>query len=431
MSDKDILGGGKTEDTATEKTRKIDISSLKNGADGGRNEEAEKESTAKEAAASTPETEAEPAPEAPSENGGEEAADKDGAAGYSAAEGTDAQLLSEFAPKPINIPNIDLEKEKKKQEKRSKKRGKEAKKVAARKNKHGKKRSAGKKFAVAVTGFLLFVLMTGVMSCFISVLSVQTATSDYAFRLAVRNMDVPNISIGGVRNQELLGLNRSPSNAALVDMIRDNSNVPVTYKEISSSIKGSGVERFIAERMKAAADHLLKGKSYSDLTGTEIASVIKDNSTLVQNLTGRVLTGEDYAAIADYFDNYGDLDAVSEKALDSTKLSTYTDVTRHLTSLYILAALLLVCVVLIILMCLVCRESTYLPLGWSFILSGLAVVLAAIFFRPTHTVSTQFLQTVLNSYFNFFTATVIIIAGIFTVVGAFIFLIGNASADKD
>ncbi|MCH5188122.1 MAG: hypothetical protein J1F63_06935 [Oscillospiraceae bacterium] len=409
------------ENTDNEKTRRIDISEHVDGAPA-----AEEAAAPVAAEAETEKTEEKTKEEITEQSEPAEAGEE-----YSAAEGTDAQLLSEFAPKPINIPNIDLEKEKKKQEKRKKNRGKEVKKVQARKNKRGKKKTAGQKAVVAIAGFVLFVLMTAALAGFISVLSVQTATSEYAFRLAVRNMDVPEITIGGIQNTEVLGLERSPSNAALIDIIRDNSDVLVTYREINSAIRGSGVERFIADRLKAASDYLLRGKSYNDLTGDEIAAVIRENSTLVQNLTGRVLTAEDYEVISEYFETYGDLGAVSRRALDETRLSRYTDISRHLTSLVILGAMLLICLVLLILICVICRESTYLPLGWSFILSGVMVILAAIFFRPSHTVSTQFLQIVLDSYFSFFTAAVIIIAGIFTVIGAFIFLIGNASADHD
>lgn len=365
------------------------------------------------------------------ESAEEENAVDSGDGDYSAAEGTDAQLLSEFAPKPIKIPNVDLKKEKKKQDKRRKNRGKEAKKVEARKNKGRRRRSTGQKVAIGVAGFLLFLLLSVSMTGFISVLATQTATSEYAFRLSVRNMDVSEIALGGIENPDLLGLDRSSSAAALIDIIRDNSDNVITYQEINSGLRSSGLEAFLAGRMKAASDYLLKGKSYQNLTGNEIADVIRQSSTLVNNLTGRALTAEDYTTIAAYFNEYGSLSDVSQAALDETRLHRYTNITRHLTSLPILGALLLVSIVLIILMCIICRENTYLPLGWSFIVSGIAVVLAAIFFRPSFSVGTAFLQTVLNKYFAFFTTAIIVIAGVFTVVGAFIFLIGNASSDHD
>ncbi len=352
---------------------------------------------------------------------------------YSAAEGTDARLLSEFAPKPIKIPNVDLEKEKKKQDKRRQNRDKEAKKVEVRKNKtkKKKKRSAGQKALVGIAGFLLFVLLSVSTAGFVGVLSLQAVTSNYAFRLSVKSMDVPEIAIGGIENYDELGLVKSSSNAALVDIIRDNSDVVVTYNEINSSLRSSTLESFISERLKNASDYLLKGESYDELTGSDVADVIKENSTLVRNLTGRVLSEEDYTAIADYFDNTVGMEAVSRSAIDASPISGYKDTVRHIMSLRTLAALLLITVVLIILMCIVCRESAYLPLGWSFIVGGIAVILGAIFFRPSYSQGALFLQSVLNGYFSFFTAAIIIIAGVVAVIGALIFLIGNASGDRD
>ncbi len=415
-------------DIDNEKTKRIDLSEISGlraaaPSDSGEEPEAasEDESAAEKDLGAEPESEDE-APRRHAPDSGE---------GYTAVDGTDAQLLSEFAPKPMSIPNVDLEKEKKKQDKRRKNRGKEVKKVQARKNKNGRKKSLGRRVLVVVAGFLLFALLSCALAGFVSLLSVQTATSRYAFKMAVRNMDVPNISIGSIENHEALGLVRSPASAALVDIIRDNSDVSITYREISSAIRGSSVNDFLADRLKAAADYLLRGKPYSDLRGEDIAGAIKSSSTLVQNLTGRALGPEDYSAIAAYFEEYGNLEDVSRKALDQTPLAKHTDAVRHLMSLGILGAALLICIVLIILTCVVCRESSYIPLGWAFIVSGLAVVLGAVFNRPSYAVSSQFLKTVLGNYFSFFTAAVIIIAGVFTVIGAFIFLIGNASADKE
>lgn len=426
----DTLPSGLTPEAESDvdKTRRIDVTmeteAQTSEASTAGEAEANDAAAVPEAAEAETETTENDTTEAPSD-------DKSAAESYSAAEGTDARLLSEFAPKPIKIPNVDLEKEKKKQEKRRKNRSKEVKKVEARKNKNNKKKSTGQKVLVGIAGFLLFVLLTVSMAGFISVLSVQTATSEYAFRLSVKNMNIPEITIGNVKNYDMLGLGRSSSGAALVDIIRDNSDVVITYKEISSSIRSSSVETFIAERLKSAADYLLKGEAYDELTGKDIAAVIKENATLVRNLTGRVLSDDDYTTIANYFEEYGNLEDISREMLDKTRISKYTDITRHIMSLQVLGALLLICIVLIILMCIVCRGSTYLPLGWSFILSGVAVILGAIFFRPSYTVGSDFLKSVLSSYFTFFTTAVIIIAGIITVIGAFIFLIGNASADHD
>lgn len=351
---------------------------------------------------------------------------------YSAAEGTDASLLSEFAPKPMNIPNVDLEKEKKKQEKRKSNRKKEEKKVEERKNRGKRKRSKGRKIAAGFAAFLIFIVLTAAMTGFISMLSLQTTTSEYAFRMSVRSMDIAEITVGSIPDYEALGMVRSSSNAALVDIIRDNSNVNITYKEIITAIRGSSVEEFLAGEMKSASDHILLGKAYTPVTGEEIAAVIKDNATLVRNLTGRVLTDEDYSNIAAHFENYSDMEQISLEALDSTWLSSQHEYVKHLASLKMLGALLLICIMLIVLLCVVARSSTHVPLGWSFILGGVGVILGAVFFRPSYNAgSSVFLQSVLDKYFNFFTTAVIIIAAVFAIIGAFIFLVGNASSDSE
>lgn len=369
--------------------------------------------------------------EKPEEASEEKAEEPKSEAEYSAAEGTDASLLSEFAPKPMNIPHVDLEKEKKKQEKRKQNQGKEKKKVEARKNKGKKKRSKGKKIAAGIAAFFIFVALTAAMTGLISILSVHITTGEYAFRAAVKNSDIAEITIGSVRNYERLGMNKCSGESALVDIIKDNSDVSVTYKEIISSVRSSSVNDFLAGEMKAAADYLLSDKPYTAVTGSEIASVIKDNSTLVRNLTGRTLTDEDYTAVSAYFEEYGNMSEISAEALDGTLLKGQSKYVKHLMSLKILGALLLLCILLIILLCVVSRGTAHVPLGWSFILSGIAVILGAVFFRPSYSVSSRFLQTLLNNYFNFFTTAVIIIAGVFAVIGAFIFLIGNASSDSD
>ncbi|MGN1098554.1 MAG: hypothetical protein ACI4SS_06635 [Clostridia bacterium] len=411
-------------------TKRIDIKSAQNPPAENPPEEKEETAEAKEESAEAKEEAAEVKAEEAEVKTEEEtaaASEKE----YSAAEGTDASLLSDFAPKPMNIPNVDLEKEKKKQEKRKQNRSKEVKKVEARKNRGKKKQSVGRKIAAGVASFLIFIVLTAAMTGFISILSVQTVTSKYAFRMAVRNMDIAEITVGSVSDCERLGMNKCSSKAALVDIIRDNSSVSITYKEIISAIRGSGVEDFLAGEMKAASDHLLLGKDYEAVTGSEIAAVIKDNSTLVRNLTGRILTDEDYTNIAAYFEEYGNMEDISAASIDETWLSQYTQYTKHLMSLKILGAVMLICIMLIVLLCVVGRGSAHVPLGWSFILSGIAVILTSIFFRPSYAVNTRFLQTVLDSYFNFFTTAVIVIAGIFTVIGAFIFLIGNASSDSE
>lgn len=354
---------------------------------------------------------------------------------YSAAEGTDASLLSEFAPKPMNIPNVNLEREKKRQEKREKKRDQEKKKVEARKNRHKKaKRSTGQKIAAGIACFMLFLLMSVTMTAFITSLSIQAATSKYAFRIAVDNMDVAEIAIGSPDYRMLMDtfeMEESSGRAALVDMIRDNSNVLVTYGEIVSGIEGSSVESFLETQLKSAVDHLLLDKPYTPMTGEDIANVVKNSATLVRNLTGKILTEDDYINIAAYFENSGKLEDVSLRAVESTKLRKYTQYTRNLLSLPILGALLLLNILFIVLLIVLGRSSAHIPIGWAFIVSGIAVIVGGILFRPSHTVASAFLQTVLNRYCSFFTMTVTITAGVFAVVGALIFLIGNAANDRD
>lgn len=354
---------------------------------------------------------------------------------YSAAEGTDASLLSEFAPKPMNIPNVDLEKEKKRQEKRDKNRDREKKKVEARKNRSkSKKISAGQKIAAGIASFVLFMVMTVTMTGLVSSLSVQMATSRYAFHLAVDNMDVAEIAIDSPDYQALgenFDMVKSSGRAALVDIIRDNSQVQVTYNEIVSSIERSDMESFIETNLKSAADYLLLDKPYTPVTGADIANVVNNSRRLVYSLTGKQLTEEDCAKVAAYFENSGKLEDVSLQNLSAVGLRQYTQYTRHLFSVKILGAILLLNILLIVLLVVLGRKTAHIPIGWAFILSGIAVIAGAILFKPAYVVRSGFLQTVLNNYFNFFTMAVIIIAGIFTVTGACVFLIGNAATDRD
>lgn len=355
---------------------------------------------------------------------------------YSAAEGTDASLLSEFAPKPMNIPNVNLEREKKDQAKRDRKRGQEKKKVESRK-KHGnkgKRRSTGQKVAAAIASFLIFLIMTATMSGFVSLLSVQLATCRYAMNLAVSNMDVAEIPIDTPNYPALaesFGMVTSSGRAALVDLIRDNSQVAVTYDEILSGIKSSGMEDFLVRRLLSAKDYLLFDKPYTPVTGADISNVIKDNATLVRNLTGIILSDGDYANIATYFEDSGKLDNVSEQALSQTWLRQYTPIAKKLLDIKVLAGLLLINILLMVLLIILGRNSAHIPIGWAFILSGIAVVVAGIMFRPSFAVASGFLQTVLNSYFSFFTGAVVVIAAAFAIIGALIFLIGNAVTDDD
>ncbi len=394
---------------------------------------AEEASAAPVPAGAEADEEAAPAAGAEEKQGDEPAAEEE----YSAADGTDASLLSEFAPKPINIPHVDMEKEKRRQEKRRKNRKKEREKVEARKKRSKKKASAGQRVAMGLASFLLFLVFSVTMTGFISVFSAQLATSKYAFQLAVKNMDIAEIPLGGIDDYAALGLRENSRRAALVDMIRDNAgdNVFATYSEIKAGIRSSGAEDFISDQLKAASDYLLLDKPYSPATGSDIAAVIKDSASLIRNLTGRELSDMDYAAIAAHFDNSGKMEDISRSSLDATKLRTsYTKYTKNLLSVNILLALLLVNIMLIVLLYVLGRpgSSGHIPIGWGFIISGLAVIGGAIFmFRPAYETQSQFLQAVLNNYFNFFTTTVVVMAGIFTVVGAFIFLVGNAASDKD
>ncbi len=383
-------------------------------------EESAAEETVEESAAEKPAGE-----EAPASNGE-----------YAAAEGTDANLLSEFAPKPMNIPNVDLEKEKKRQARRDKNRGREKKKVEARKNRGKKKKrlSTGQKVAAGIASFLIFIIMIGTMAGFISVLSVQLATSRYAISMAVSNMDVAEIPIETPNYpalSETFGMTVSSSRAALVDLIRDNSQVAVTYDEILKGLKSSDMESFLSRQLRSAKDYLLLDKPYTPVTGADIAAVVKNGATLVRNLTGIVLTEADYNNIAAYFDASGKLDGLSLRALSQTELRKYVPYTKRLLSLQVLGGLLLINILFIVLLCLLGRGSAHIPIGWSFILSGIAVVVGGILLRPSYAVASGFLQTVLNNYFTFFTATVVITAAAFTVVGAIVFLIGNAATDGD
>ncbi len=356
---------------------------------------------------------------------------------YSAAEGTDASLLSEFAPKPMNIPNIDLEKEKRRQEKRSQNRKKQTKKVEARKKRSRKKASVGRKILVGLTSFLLFLVLSVTMTGLISVLSVQLATSKSAVRYSVKNMNIASeVAVGSVDDsggylEGIVDTSKISDRTALVDIIRDNAQGSITYGQIISTFRSSSVETMVADKVKAAADYLLMGKKYVDPTGQEIAALIRENSTHIRSLTGRSLTEEDYTRIAAHYDNDASLGDISAYSLSQTKLGGYTHITRHIFSVKILAALLLINILLIILLCILTKKTAHIPVGWAFIVSGILVVVGAVFYRPLNmlnSVSSLFAQTVINNYCSFFTTATIIVGGVFAVIGAFIFLVGNASS---
>ena len=196
------------------------------------------------------------------------------------------------------------------------------------------------------------------------------------------NMDVAEIAIGGDVDYERLGMKESSRRAALVDMLRDNGldGVTVTYSEIKSGIHSSGMEKFLSTGLKSASDYLLLDKPYVPVTGSDIAGVIREGATLVRNLTGRELSDEDYTEIVAYFDEGDKLDDVSLQALSSVKLREYTPYTKNLLSLNILGALLLINIMLIVVLVILGRAggSAHVPIGWGFIISGIAVILGGL-----------------------------------------------------
>ena len=202
-------------------------------------------------------------------------------------EEVEKEIMEEFAPKPIDIPNYNKEKEQLKRAKVKKKQ----KVKNSKKNK--KRRKIIRKIVTVVSAVLLFLLLVVLGTATVASLTIRVNTTEFALEDAIRNSRPESYIIGNIGEElrEELILAESSERAGLADIIKDNSKstVKTTYAEIEKEVRTSTYPAFLAGITSRVINYYLYGGEYVPVTQKEITNVIYKNSSKIDFLTGRKL----------------------------------------------------------------------------------------------------------------------------------------------
>ena len=344
----------------------------------------------------------------------------------------DSDIVSEFAPTPIKIPKYDREKEQKRAEKENEKNMKRN----AKKNRE--RREKAYKILFVIRTILIFVLLVSVASTMLYSLLVKMNTTQYAMETAIRNGNPGKFIVGAMpeKAKSKLRLEKSAPNASLIDVLRDNkvSDMPVTYADIEGEILKSSYPRFLARVSNDVVGYFLFGDSYNGVTEKDVAKLIGENAGLIRAVTGRSL-GE--TAANDFAGEIKKSRAFKELSAESVQAQAEDYDTQ--TTAFLFSTLLLICLVagvilLIILTLVACKGFAYKMIGWSAILSGVAVAVAGYFTTSLFDARSFFVKSVIDVLVKSFNKSALIWGGIVIVAGIIVMMVGkamNESYDSD
>ncbi len=344
-------------------------------------------------------------------------------------EAVEREIMEEFAPKPIEIPNYDKEKEQKKREKaKQKKKGKKSKKAKKRKK-------MVKKILNVIMMSLLALLLVVITIVTVAALIVRLNTSEYAVENAINDSRPEMFTIGNL-SADLRGnliLVESSPEAGLADIIRDNTKgtVRTTYSTIEAEVKKSTYPEFVASVASEVIGYYLYGNEYSPLTRKEISDVVAQNSSKIDFLTGRKLYRQQCDDIATSVLKSKAVQELSAESLNNQPTVKITTIASAILSLPMLIGMVVALLLLIILVIILCGGYSHKIIGAAFIIAGALSGTAGFLYKPMFNVSSKFINCVIDAIVQSFNKNSLICGVCVLALGVLVIFIGSAFTDRE
>jgi len=334
------------------------------------------------------------------------------------------EIISEFAPAPIKIPNYNKEREKKKVQK-AKAKNKKAKSKKARRRKR-----IIRKTLTTIRNIFLFLFILIVATATVASLLVRMNTTDSSVEKAIRDAGPETFVIGKIENPDELGLEESSPSARVADIVRDNIGNGVTYKGIEGAVESSAYPKFVSKVTTNVINYYVFGGSYKAVTEEEIKDMLVDCNGRIGgggNLLGPTRSEE----IAERIAKSPAAQSISKAELDKQEASKYTSLTSVLFSSSVLTFLVIALLLLLILTIIYCRTYWHNIIGSAVIIAGLVVGVLGFLFKPAFITAVPFVRSVIDAITKSFNDSALIYGAVTILIGALIVFIGKSMRDDD
>jgi len=336
------------------------------------------------------------------------------------------EIISEFAPAPINIPNYDKEKEMRKVQKAN------AKKKKQRSKKAKKRKRIIRKILVTVRTVMLFVLLFAVATSVIASLTVRMNTSEYSIENTIRDSNPELFVVGKIQSPEKINLKMSSSKASIIDILKDNSLLLVTYGEIKKAVDLSSYPSYVASVAHDIVRYYLYGEPVEKITASDLQQVLYDNaSSYIKPITGIEIGESACRDMAKYIVESDAIKELSEEKLASQSAARYTAITSIAFSTAILLLLVVAFIALLVLVVIFCKGFWHKIIGGAIISAGAVVGVAGYLFKPAFIAKSAFVDCVLSAIVKGFNNSALIYAAVAVLIGVLVVLTGKALNDED
>ncbi len=344
-------------------------------------------------------------------------------------EEVEREIMEEFAPKPIEIPKYDKERE-------LEKRDKAKKKQKVKNNKKIKKRKRMVKKILNVTLVTILTIFLIVISTVtVASVIVRLNTSGFAIENAISDSRPETYTIGRLSEElrEDLILVESSPEAGLADIIKDNAKgtVKTTYKTIEDEIEKSTYSEFVAGVASNVIDYYLYGESYSPLTRKDISEVVAKNSSKIDYLTGRKLFQQQYDDVAKSVLKSKAAKELSAESLNKQKSAKITGISSAVLSIPMMAGMVVALILMIVLIIILCSGYSHKIIGASFMVAGAVSAVAGFLYKPMFHSTNRFINCVVDAIVQNFNKNALIGGVIVFALGLLIVFLGSAFSDRD
>ena len=336
-------------------------------------------------------------------------------------------LVAEFAPAPISIPKYNKEREHKK----AVKAGEKNRKSTREKNKKRKQRKLLRKIVAVARAICLTVLFVSVLTMSLYTAVVKMNTTKYSVETAIRENKPETFTVGKIKAPEKINLKPSSPSAALADVIRDNSDISITYEDISRGVKRSNISSFLAKISCGIIEHCLYGKEYKEVTKEELKELIYSESNNIYSLTGRHVGESASEEIAAYVMESPEFKELSAENIKRQATKNDTKFTSVVFSTPVLIAMVVIAIILIILILLTCKGYAHSIIGWSTVVCGMAVGIAGYFTSSLIDIRSEFFSDVANALVERFNQSSVIWGAVTAGLGIVVILIGRALREEE
>lgn len=340
---------------------------------------------------------------------------------------TEEEIISEFAPEPIKIPNYNKEKEMRKVEKAVI----SADAKNAKKRKNSRKRKKMKRIVRRVRNITLFVLLLVVTVGLLSSLLVKLNMSKHSINTAIRACRPEEFIVGRIKEPEKINLKTSSQNASIADILRDNSMVIVSYADIREAVARSGYPDFVASAVYNIANYFIYGNNYKELTEKDIAQALMENTSYIKLVTGRELGESACKDLAKYISKSDVFKEISFKNVSTQKATKYTDITSVLFSTIALVCFIIALMLMIVFTAICCKGYAHKMIGWAVITAGAVTSVIGFLYKPMFKASGAFIKCVLDALEHGFMQSALVCSAVALLIGVFVMLIGKAMTDDD